>query len=128
MRAIAIQAHGGLDQVKLRTDWPEPSAGPGQAVVDGSACGLNYLDIFVLQGMPGLPARMPRIPRGGDSAGWVRSVGAGVGREWVGRRVLIDPHIKPGGALGEHANGGLCEQIAVDAEEPMHNADAGTVD
>jgi alcohol dehydrogenase len=125
MRAIAIQAHGGLDQLKLRTDWPEPTAGPGQAVVSVKACGLNYLDIFVLQGMPGLPVTMPRIP-GGDIAGVVHSVGAGVGREWVGRRVLIDPHIKPGGALGEHANGGLCERIAIDAENLIHMPDAVT--
>ena len=123
MRAIAIQAHGGLDQVKLRTDWPEPSAGPGQAVVDVKACGLNYLDIFVLQGMPGLPVEMPRIP-GGDIAGIVHSVGARVSHEWVGRRVLIDPHIKPGGALGEHANGGLCERIAIEAENLIHMPDA----
>ena len=74
MRAVAIQAHGGLDQVKLRTDWPEPTAGPGQAVVTVKACGLNYLDIFVLQGMPGLPVTMPRIP-GGDISGVVHSVG-----------------------------------------------------
>ncbi len=119
MRAVAIDAHGGLDQVKLRTDWPEPKAGPGQAVVTVKACGLNYLDIFVLQGMPGLPVTMPRIP-GGDIAGIVHSVGAGVSREWVGRRVLIDPHIKPGGALGEHANGGLCERIAIEAENLIH--------
>ena len=46
MRAIAIQAHGGLDQIKLHADWPEPTAGPGQAVVAVKACGLNYLDIF----------------------------------------------------------------------------------
>jgi len=101
MRAVAIDAHGGLEQVRLRTDWPEPSAGPGQAVVEVKACGLNYLDIFVLHGMPGLPVEMPRIP-GGDISGVVHSVGAGVGREWVGRRVLVDPHIKHGGALGEH--------------------------
>ena len=125
MRAVAIQAHGGLDQVKLRTDWPEPTAGPGQAVVTVKACGLNYLDIFVLQGMPGLPVTMPRIP-GGDIAGVVHSVGPGVGREWVGRRVLIDPHIKPGGALGEHANGGLCERIAIEAENLIHMPDAVT--
>jgi alcohol dehydrogenase len=123
MRAIAIAAHGGLEQVKLRTDWPAPKAGPGQAVVEVKACGLNYLDIFVLQGMPGLPVTMPRIP-GGDIAGVVQSVGPGVGREWVGRRVLIDPHIKPGGALGEHANGGLCERIAVEAENLIHMPDA----
>jgi alcohol dehydrogenase len=75
--------------------------------------------------MPGLPVEMPRIP-GGDIAGVVHSVGAGVGREWVGRRVLIDPHIKPGGALGEHANGGLCERIAIDAENLIHMPDAVT--
>ena len=125
MRAIAVQAHGGLDQLKLHTDWPEPNAGPGQAVVSVKACGLNYLDIFVLQGMPGLPVTMPRIP-GGDIAGVVHSVGPGVGREWVGRRVLIDPHIKPGGALGEHANGGLCERIAIEAENLIHMPDAVT--
>ena len=125
MRAVAIDAHGGLEQVRLRTDWPEPKAGPGQAVVEVKACGLNYLDIFVLQGMPGLPVEMPRIP-GGDIAGVVHAVGDGVGREWVGRRVLIDPHIKPGGALGEHANGGLCERIAVDAENLIHMPDAVT--
>jgi alcohol dehydrogenase len=125
MRAIAVQAHGGLDQLKLHTDWPEPTAGAGQAVVSVKACGLNYLDIFVLQGMPGLPVAMPRIP-GGDIAGVVHSVGAGVGREWVGRRVLIDPHIKPGGALGEHANGGLCERIAIEAENLIHMPDAVT--
>jgi alcohol dehydrogenase len=123
MRAVAISAHGGLDQLKLRTDWPEPTSGPGQAVVEVKACGLNYLDVFVLQGMPGLPVTMPRIP-GGDIAGVVHSVGAGVSREWIGRRVLIDPHIKPRGALGEHANGGLCERIAVLAENliPMPEA------
>ena len=125
MRAIAIAAHGGLEQVKLRTDWPEPTAGSGQAVVEVKACGLNYLDIFVLQGMPGLPVEMPRIP-GGDIAGVVHSVGPGIGREWVGRRVLVDPHIKPGGALGEHANGGLCERIAIEAENLIPMPDAVT--
>ena len=125
MRAVAIDAHGGLDQVRLRTDWPELTAGPGRAVVTVKACGLNYLDIFVLQGMPGLPVKMPRIP-GGDISGVVHSVGAGVAREWVGRRVLIDPHIKPGGALGEHANGGLCERIAIEAENLIRMPDAVT--
>jgi alcohol dehydrogenase len=125
MRAAAISAHGSLDQVRIRTDWIEPTAGPGQAVVEVKACGLNYLDIFVLQGMPGLPVEMPRIP-GGDIAGVVHAVGSGVSREWIGRRVLVDPHIKPGGALGEHANGGLCERIAVDADNLIHMPDAVT--
>jgi len=115
VRAVVVEGHGGLDRVKLRTDWPEPKAGPGQAVVDVRACGLNYLDIFVRRGMPGLAVEMPRIP-GGDISGVVGAVGAGVDRGWSGRRVMIDPHLKPGGALGEHANGGLCDRIAVDAD------------
>jgi alcohol dehydrogenase len=114
MRAAVVKAHGGLDQIAL-VDWPEPKAEPGQAVVDVAACGLNYLDIFVLHGMPGLPVEMPRIP-GGDISGIVREVGIGVKREWIGRRVLVDPHIKHGGALGEHDHGGLCERIGVDAD------------
>ena len=113
MRAAAIVAHGGLDQLKL-LDWPEPQAGTGQAVVAVKACGLNYLDIFVRRGMPGLPVTMPRIP-GGDIAGVVSAVGPGVDRAWIGKRVLVDPHLTGGGALGEHANGGLCERIAVEA-------------
>jgi alcohol dehydrogenase len=58
---------------------------------------------------------MPRIP-GGDISGIVREVGPGVTGAWLGRRVLVDPHIKHGGALGEHDHGGLCERIAVDAD------------
>jgi len=125
VRAVAIEAHGGLEQVKLRTDWPDPTPAAGEAVVDVKACGLNYLDVFVLRGMPGLPVEMPRIP-GGDISGVVSAVGAGVPREWIGRRVLIDPHIKTGGALGENANGGLCEKIAVPAENLIHLPDAVT--
>jgi alcohol dehydrogenase len=125
VRAVAIEAHGGLEQIKLRTDWPDPTPAAGEAVVDVKACGLNYLDVFVLRGMPGLPVEMPRIP-GGDISGVVSAVGAGVPREWIGRRVLIDPHIKTGGALGENANGGLCEKIAVPAENLIHLPDAVT--
>lgn len=114
MRVACIVAHGGLDQLRLQ-DWPDPVPAAGQALVRVRACGLNYLDIFVRRGMPGLPVELPRIP-GGDIAGTVEAVGAGVDRSWIGRRVLVDPHVKPYGALGEHANGGLCEKIAVDAD------------
>jgi alcohol dehydrogenase len=123
MRAVTIIAHGGLDQMRLVADWPEPAAGPGQAVVSVKACGLNYLDIFVRRGMPGLPVQMPRIP-GGDIAGVVASVGAGVDASWIGKRVLVNPALAHGGALGEHANGGLTERIAVDAAQLIAMQDA----
>ena len=114
MRAFVLHAHGPIENYKLETAWPEPQPGPGQAVVRVRACGLNYLDVFVRRGMPGLPVHMPRIP-GGDIAGEVVAVGRDVAGDWVGKRVLVDPALKTGGALGEHADGGICEQIAVDA-------------
>lgn len=121
MRVACVVAHGGLENLKLQ-DWPEPKAGPGQALVQVKACGLNYLDIFVRRGMPGLPVELPRIP-GGDISGIVEAVGSGVDRSWIGKRVLVDPHLKKGGALGEHANGGLCEKIAVDGDSLIHMPD-----
>ena len=115
MRVVAIQQHGGVEQMKL-DEWPIPQAGPGQALVEIEACGLNYMDVFVLHGMPDLPTEMPRIP-GGDIAGTVREVGKGVPQEWVGKRVVLFPRFPGGGVLGEHGNGGLCEYIAVDARQ-----------
>lgn len=115
MRVIAIQQHGGVEQMKLE-HWPVPKAEAGQALVEIAACGLNYMDVFVLHGMPDLPTRMPRIP-GGDIAGTVREAGEGVSQDWIGKRVVLFPRFPGGGVLGEHGNGGLCEYIAVDARQ-----------
>jgi alcohol dehydrogenase len=115
MRVVAIHQHGGVEQMKL-DQWPLPKAAAGQALVEIKACGLNYMDVFVLHGMPDLPTKMPRIP-GGDIAGVVREVGHGVSPEWVGKRVVLFPRFPGGGVLGEHGNGGLCEYIAVDQRQ-----------
>jgi alcohol dehydrogenase len=115
MRVVAIQQHGGVEQMKL-DQWPVPVAQPGQALVEIKACGLNYMDVFVLHGMPDLPTKMPRIA-GGDIAGIVREVGEGVSRDWIGKSVVLFPRFPEGGVLGEHGNGGLCEYIAVDQRQ-----------
>ena len=115
MRVVAIQQHGGVEQLKL-DEWPVPKTEAGHALVEIAACGLNYMDVFVLHGMPDLPTEMPRIP-GGDIAGTVREVGKGVPEEWVGKRVVLFPRFPGGGILGEHGNGGLCEYISVDARQ-----------
>lgn len=112
MRAIALRAHGGIDQLKLET-WDVPVAEMGQALIEVKACGLNYMDVFVMRGMPDMPTKMPRIP-GGDIAGIVRAVGEGVDKAWVGKPVVLFPRFPTGGVLGENGNGGLCEYIAAD--------------
>lgn len=115
MRVMALRAHGGTDQLKAKK-WPMPEAAKGQAVVEVKACGLNYMDVFVMQGMPDMPTTMPRIP-GGDISGIVREVGEDVSSDWVGKRVVLFPRFPTGGVLGENGNGGLCEYIAVDGRQ-----------
>jgi alcohol dehydrogenase len=103
-------------------DVAAPTPGPGEILVDVKACGLNYLDIFVRRGMPGLPVSFPRIT-GGDIAGVVAQIGGNVTAVARGQRVLLDPAIElpdgRAGALGEHTNGGLAEHIVVPAEKAI---------
>ncbi len=121
MRAAVIHEHGGIDVLRVE-EVPSPTAGPGEILVAVKACGLNYLDVFVRRGMPGLPVTFPRIT-GGDIAGVVHEVGPDVTTVAAGQRVLIDPMIElpdgRQGALGEHTNGGLAEYIAVPAEKAI---------
>lgn len=116
MRAVAFYEHGGPGVLRLVNDWPEPEPGPGEAVVSIEACALNHLDLFVRRGMPGVPITLPRVS-GGDIAGTVIARGDGDTTTELGQRVLIDPLITlpdgRHGALGENANGGLTERIAV---------------
>ena len=115
MRVIALRQHGGVEQLKI-DHWPKPSLGDDQALVEVKACGLNYMDVFVMHGMPDVHTEMPRIP-GGDVAGIVREVSADVSTDWIGKRVVLFPRLPKGGVLGENGNGGLCEFIAVDKRQ-----------
>ena len=128
MRAVVIHEHGGRDKLILE-EVPTPVAGAGQIVVRVRACGLNYLDIFVRRGMPGLPIDLPRIS-GGDISGEIAEIGEGVSGITVGQRVLLDPMITlPNGevgALGENATGGLSEYIVVPAANAIPLPDAVT--
>ncbi len=112
MKVIALQQHGSLDQLKL-DQWPKPVPAAGHALIEVRACGLNYMDVFVMHGMPDLHTEMPRIP-GGDIAGVVSELGEGVPEEWLGKRVVLFPRFPEGGVLGENGNGGLCEFISAD--------------
>lgn len=117
MRAVAFWEHGGLDVLQLVDDWPEPIAGPGQVVVEVKACGLNHMDVFVREGMPGVKTHFPHVS-GCDISGVVHSVAPDVAGFAVGDSVLVDPLISlpdGRGIIGEHVPGGLCERIAVGA-------------
>lgn len=91
MKAVQIVA---LKQPVVLAEVPEPTAGPGYAVVQLKAAALNHRDVFIQQGLyPGI--KLPVIP-GSDGAGVVTDVGRAQDAEWVGREVIINPALEWG--------------------------------
>ena len=109
MKAMVLREHGGMDKLRLETDFPDPVPGEGDVLLRVKACSLNYHDVFTRRGMPGIKVPMPCIP-GLDVAGEIVAVGPGVDGWSVGARVLVDPINRvEGGLMGETIHGGLAE-------------------
>ncbi|HTR02494.1 MAG TPA: zinc-binding dehydrogenase [Thermoanaerobaculia bacterium] len=87
MKAVFFTRHGG-NEVLEYGDRPDPEPGPGEARIAVRAAAMNRLDVFVRDGIPGVP--LPQIP-GADGAGIVDAVGAGVTGLAPGDRVLVQP-------------------------------------
>lgn len=103
MTAAVTVEHGGPDRVEVRSDWPTPRPGRGEALVRVSAAAVNNTDIWsregrygtaadpqAIVGWKGVPLIFPLI-QGIDIAGTVVEVGPGVDGSWMGRRVIVDP-------------------------------------
>jgi NADPH:quinone reductase-like Zn-dependent oxidoreductase len=127
MKAIFFRKHGG-NEVLEYGDWPEPEPGPGEVRIAIRASAMNHLDLFVRDGIPGVP--LPMIP-GADGAGVVDRLGPGVEGISIGDRVLIQPGLFCAacefclggeqsqcvryGIVGEHAPGTFAEKAVVPA-------------
>lgn len=126
MKAIVITREGTpvAKNIACLTDWPEPKPEPGEVVVRTEAAALNQLDLWVGRGIPGMGLTYPRIS-GSDGCGIVDSVGEGVDKSWLGKRVLLNaqipvhdpivPGVNPADPdrimIGEHVNGTLAEKF-----------------
>ncbi len=86
MKAILCTRLGGPDDLVL-ADLPVPAAGPGEALVDIKAVGLNFYDTLIIAGKYQTKPQLPFSP-GGEFAGVVERVGAGVADFAPGDRVL----------------------------------------
>ena len=129
MKALFFNQHGELDVIQYG-DVPDPRPRDGEVVVRVHACALNFLDVWVRRGWPGLKLPMPHWC-GADVAGEVAAVGPGVPNWEIGQRVVIDPGInfkedeytRSGEhsvsadyhVLGEHMRGGAAEYVVVPA-------------
>ena len=89
MRAVAINAHGGADVLKV-TELPEPTIDENEVLVKVKACALNHLDVWVRRGLPGIDFSMPHV-LGSDIAGVIERVGRLVKNTKPGQEVLLSP-------------------------------------
>jgi NADPH:quinone reductase-like Zn-dependent oxidoreductase len=104
MKAVYIEQFGGPEVLKFG-DLPDPSAGPGQIVVDTFAASINGADWKVRAGSYGQP-KFPLI-LGRDFSGVVGAVGAGVADMRAGDEVF--------GVLEAGREGAYAEKVAVGA-------------
>lgn len=105
---------------------PDPEAGPGEVLLAPEAVGVCGSEV---EGYLGAQAnRTPPLVMGHELAGRVVALGGGVGREWEGRRVAVNPLVAAPDAIagieqlasdrqliGVHRPGGFAERVAVPA-------------
>jgi NADPH:quinone reductase-like Zn-dependent oxidoreductase len=128
---LTISAHGGLEQLQYRTDIEEPTLRtPDEVRIRIRAAALNHLDLFVVEGLPGVVITPPWI-MGGDGAGVVEEIGSAVRGIRRGDRVIINPGISDRTCeycvkgeqslciryklLGEHLPGTIADYVVVPA-------------
>ena len=116
MKAVVLNQHGGLEQLKYVADFPDPTASEGHAVIRVKATSFNYHDVFTVRGMPGIKVPMPMII-GLDMAGEIVEAGPGVTGWKKGDRVLVNPLNRQKGLMGEMMHGGLAEKCLVAAHQ-----------
>ena len=129
MKALAIPHHGTLDDIQLM-DLEPPSIGKREVLVRTRAAALNRLDLFVVEGLPGIDLEMPHV-LGSDGAGEVVEVGSDVADFRPGDHVMLNPCLWCGkcefccqgeqslcvrlGLKGEHSPGTFCEYFMAGA-------------
>ncbi|MFG6286109.1 zinc-binding dehydrogenase [Actinotignum sp. GS-2025f] len=95
---------------------PEPTAGPGEVVLEMKAAGICHSDVGLLtdEGWLSMLAKRP-ITIGHENSGVVAEVGEGVTEYQVGDRVGVCP-TTAAGAPGYSFDGGFAPKMAVPAE------------
>jgi NADPH:quinone reductase-like Zn-dependent oxidoreductase len=138
MRAAFFKEHGGPDRI-IWGDYRDPVLGPSDVLVKVRACGLNHVDLLLLDGRYPPPEGLPHV-NGCDVAGTIADTGAAVKGLDHGRRVLVFPGFSCGtceyclrgertvcmryGYLGAARDGGYGEFVKVPAENIIPLPDA----
>ena len=138
MKSIRIYEHGNADVLRV-DDIDIPSIKSEEVLVKIKACSINHLDIWVRNGLPGLPIQLPLI-LGSDASGTIIELGNDVKNFNVGDDIVVQPGIfnencskvkngkenysKSYGIIGEHINGVQAEYVSLNTDnvykKPMH--------
>src|SRR6201997_5642516 len=108
MKAVLFEKHGGPEVLHL-TEVPDPTAGPGEVVVDIHAASVNAADYKVRQGGGAYGSSGVKLPHilGRDFSGVVSAVGPDVRDLEVGDAVF--------GVCDQGVEGAYAEKIAIKA-------------
>ncbi|MFQ3236220.1 MAG: NADPH2:quinone reductase [Paraglaciecola sp.] len=86
MKAIVCEEFAPVENLKY-IEVADPVAAKGQVVVDIKACGVNFPDGLLVQGLYQMKPQFPFIP-GNEVAGVISEVGEGVHHLKMGMRVI----------------------------------------
>ncbi|MDA8019173.1 MAG: NADPH:quinone oxidoreductase family protein [Thermoanaerobaculia bacterium] len=86
MKALICRRYSGYQDLEVG-DFPDPTPGPGEILIDVEAAGLNFPDLLIVEGKYQFRPELPFVP-GGECAGRVAAVGEGVERLRIGDRVV----------------------------------------
>jgi len=112
MKAVIFKEHGSVDKL-VYTDHAEPEISSTEVLLKVNACGINHLDIWVREGMPGITIPLPHIP-GCEIIGEIAEVGGAVKDLSIGQRVLIAPGISCGSCeYCISSNDSLCSEFKI---------------
>src|SRR2546430_1554808 len=120
MKAAFFKEHGGAEKV-LYADYRDPVPGPDDVVVRVRACGLNHVDMLLLDGRFPPPEGLPHV-NGCEVTGTLESVGAAVTGLAPGARVVVFPGFACGSCeyclRGERT---VCVRYGYLGAEPFEN-------
>jgi NADPH2:quinone reductase len=102
MKAVICKAYGPPESLVVE-EIESLTPGPGQVVISVKACGVNFPDTLIIQGLYQFKPPLPFSP-GAEVAGIVKAVGAGV------------EHVAPGDrVISIAAYGGFAEEVIAEA-------------
>jgi NADPH2:quinone reductase len=107
MRAIRLEKTGGPEVLEL-VEVETPAPGPGQILIHHQAIGLNFIETYQRSGL--YPLTLPS-GLGGEAAGVVEAVGAGVTRFKAGDRVATNAATT--GSYAEYSLAGAERAVAI---------------